>query len=66
MCTRQTSFLFYSLCTQEQSVLKLGNEITRLSRFESECVKKDSEIMALQEKLQLRQTNENVVRAQVR
>lgn len=48
----------------------LGDEITRLSKFESECVKKDKEISALREKLQeetrqLRRTNENVVRAQV-
>ncbi|XP_063063898.1 uncharacterized protein LOC134456468 [Engraulis encrasicolus] len=54
---------------KEQSLLTLGREITRLSGFETECVRKDGEISALRERLQedtrqLRRTNENAVRAQ--
>ncbi|XP_015192684.1 coiled-coil domain-containing protein 27 [Lepisosteus oculatus] len=55
---------------KEQSLLMLGDEITRLSEFEAECVRKDHVIEALQEKVtelthQLSLArNEEVIKAQ--
>ncbi|KAG7472799.1 hypothetical protein MATL_G00112740 [Megalops atlanticus] len=36
---------------KEQCLLKLGEEITRLSEFETQCSRKDQEILVLQEKM---------------